>query len=129
MRTSMRLRMTCAVLLAPWPIPGRAWAGAGLLPLLLGPVATPRPDELWLTALDVGQGMAVLVETAEGRLLYDTGPSYGDDNDAGARVLAPYLRALGITRLQAMVVSHRDTDHSGGALSLLSSAMAKLREA
>jgi competence protein ComEC len=109
----------CAVLLAPWPIPGRAWAGAGLLPLLLSPVATPRPDELWLTALDVGQGMAVLVETAEGRLLYDTGPSYGQDNDAGARVLAPYLRARGITRLQAMVVSHRDTDHSGGALSLL----------
>lgn len=111
--------LACTLLLAPWPVPGRAWAGAGLLPLLLGPVSAPAPDELWVTALDVGQGMAVLVETAQGRLMYDAGPAYGDDNDAGARVLLPYLRARGIDRLQALVVSHRDTDHSGGALSLL----------
>lgn len=111
--------LACALLLAPWPVPGRAWAGAGLLPLLLGPVRSPAPDALWLTVLDVGQGMAVLVETAQGRLLYDTGPAYGDDSDAGARVLLPYLRSRGIDRLQALVVSHRDTDHAGGALSLM----------
>ncbi|HPU51414.1 MAG TPA: DNA internalization-related competence protein ComEC/Rec2 [Burkholderiaceae bacterium] len=111
--------LACVVLLAPWPVPGRAWAGAGLLPLMLGPIRAPPPDELWLTALDVGQGMAVLVETADGRLMYDSGPAYGEDNDAGARVLLPYLRARGIDRLQALVVSHRDTDHSGGALSLM----------
>lgn len=111
--------LACLVLLAPWPWPSRGWAAAGLLPLLLRPAAAPAPGELWLTALDVGQGMAVLVETANGRLLYDTGPSYGTDNDAGARILGPYLRARGIDRLQALVVSHRDTDHSGGALSLM----------
>ncbi|MBK8767206.1 MAG: DNA internalization-related competence protein ComEC/Rec2 [Burkholderiaceae bacterium] len=111
--------LACALLLAPWPVPGRAWAGAGLLPLLLGPVRSPAPDALWLTVLDVGQGMAVLVETAQGRLLYDTGPAYGEDSDAGARVLLPYLRSRGIDRLQALVVSHRDTDHAGGALSLM----------
>lgn len=111
--------LACVILLAPWPIPGRAWAWAGLLPLLLAPAAAPRDGELWVSALDVGQGMAVLVETPGGRLLYDTGPSLGDGNDAGARVIGPYLRARGIERLQALVVSHRDTDHSGGALSVM----------
>jgi competence protein ComEC len=109
----------CAVLLAPWPVPGRAWATGALLPLLLAPVDSPGPDELRITALDVGQGMAVLIETAEGRLLYDTGPSWSADSDAGLRLVGPYLRARGIDHLQALVVSHADTDHAGGALSLL----------
>jgi competence protein ComEC len=109
----------CAVLLAPWPVPGRAWATGALLPLLLAPVSAPRPGELWITALDVGQGMAVLVETPEGRLLYDTGPAWSADSDAGLRLLGPWLRTRGIDHLQAMVVSHADSDHAGGALSLL----------
>jgi len=111
--------LACAVLLAPWPVPGRAWAAGGLLPLLLAPVAAPRPGELWITALDVGQGMAVLVETPQGRLLYDTGPAWSADSDAGQRLIGPYLRSRGIDRLQLMVVSHPDSDHAGGALSLL----------
>lgn len=109
----------CAVLLAPWPVPGRAWAAGALLPLLLAPVATPRPGELWITAIDVGQGMAVLVETPAGRLLYDTGPAWSADSDAGQRLLGPWLRSRGIDHLQAIVVSHADSDHAGGALSLL----------
>jgi competence protein ComEC len=63
--------------------------------------------------------MAVLVETSDHRLLYDTGPSYGPDADAGGRVIVPYLRARGIGRLDGLVVSHADTDHSGGALTVL----------
>ena len=63
--------------------------------------------------------MAVLIETANGRLLYDTGPAYGADNDAGARVLTPYLRGRGMGHLDRVVVSHQDQDHAGGARSIL----------
>jgi competence protein ComEC len=70
-------------------------------------------------AFDVGQGMALLVETAGHRLLYDTGPGYAPGADAGSRVLLPYLRMRGIGALDGMVVSHGDNDHTGGALSLL----------
>ena len=102
-------------------VPGRSWGLIALLPILTKPALLPAGDEVWVTALDVGQGMAVLVETANGRLLYDAGPGYGLDNDAGQRVVAPYLRARGITSLQAMAISHKDSDHSGGAVSILRS--------
>ena len=106
-------------LLAPagWPV---RWLGiAGLLPVLLNTPAHPGPGEVWVTAFDVGQGTALLVETENRRLLYDTGPAYSAESDGGNRVILPYLRARGIDRLDAMVVSHSDNDHSGGALSIL----------
>jgi len=111
--------IACAWLLSPVPFAGRAFAALALLPLLLTPVDEPGPGELRLTALDVGQGTAVLVETGGRRLLYDAGPQFGPDNDAGARVIVPYLRSRGIGRLDALVVSHLDLDHSGGALAVL----------
>lgn len=109
----------CAFALSPARFPGRWLAALGLCPLLFAPPKPPGPAEIRLTALDVGQGTAVLVETAQGRLLYDTGPALGPDSEAGARVILPWLRAHGIDRLQAVVVSHEDLDHSGGALSVL----------
>lgn len=109
----------CVVLLAPARLPARGFAWLALLPLLFSPPDRPGDDELWITALDIGQGTSVLVETAGGRLLYDAGPGLGPGNDAGARTIAPYLRARGISRLEAFVVSHEDADHSGGALSVM----------
>ncbi len=106
-------------LLAPrgWPV---RWLGlAGWIPLLAAEPAHPPAGGLRVTAFDVGQGMALLVETAQHRLLYDTGPSYALDANAGARVLLPYLRARGIPRLDMLVVSHSDTDHAGGARAVL----------
>jgi competence protein ComEC len=79
----------------------------------------PRPGEARITALDVGQGLAVVVETATHALVYDIGPRFGDAGDAGGRLIVPVLRALGIRALDALIVSHQDLDHSGGALSLL----------
>lgn len=97
-------------------LPGRWLALVTLLPILTARPAAPRlPDEFWLTAIDVGQGMSVLIETREGRLLFDAGPQYGQDSDAGQRILAPYFRARGIDRLERLVLSHRDADHAGGA--------------
>jgi competence protein ComEC len=106
-------------LLAPRGWPTR-WLGAFTwLPLLAAQPDAPPPGTVRIVAFDVGQGMAVLVETAGHRLLYDTGPSYGPDANAGSRVIVPYLRARGIGRLDGVIVSHGDADHSGGALAVL----------
>ena len=106
-------------LLAPrgWP---HRWAGMlSWIPLLTAMPSSPPPGQLWVTAFDVGQGMALLVETHRHRLLYDTGPAYGLDSDGASRVIVPYLRARGIGRLDGLIISHSDTDHAGGAMSLL----------
>lgn len=100
------------------PLSLRALGLPLLLPVLLWQPARPAPGEVDLLAADIGQGNAVLVRTARHALLYDTGPRYSADGDAGHRVLVPLLRALGV-RLDAVVVSHRDSDHSGGAASVL----------
>jgi competence protein ComEC len=100
-----------------WP---HRWAGAtAWLPLLLQMPEHPDAGAFRVTAFDVGQGMALLVETAGHRLLYDTGPGYAPGADAGSRVLLPYLRMRGIGELDGMIVSHSDSDHTGGALAVL----------
>lgn len=105
-------------LLAPRGWPAR-WLGLICwLPLLCNQPVHPREGEMTVTAFDVGQGMAILVETAQHRLLYDTGPFYSPESDGGNRVILPYLDARGISRLDAVVISHNDNDHSGGALSI-----------
>lgn len=106
-------------LIAPpgWPM---RWAGAiWLLPLFLWPAERPRPGELWVTALDVGQGAALVVEMRGFVLVYDTGPRYSPQADAGSRIVLPYLRSRGIERIDVLVLSHLDSDHSGGAPSIL----------
>lgn len=89
------------------------------LPMLLPPQPRPAAGEFELWALDVGQGTAVVVRTARHTLLYDTGPAYSGESDAGERVVVPVLRAWGERRLDRVVVSHRDIDHAGGASSVL----------
>jgi competence protein ComEC len=100
-----------------WP---HRWAGAvALLPMLLQIPDHPDVGTFRVTAFDVGQGMALLVETAGHRLIYDTGPAYAPGADGGSRVILPYLRMRGIAALDGIVVSHSDADHTGGALALL----------
>ena len=106
-------------LLAPRGVPWRATGLALMLPAVALPPPAPAVGEAWITTLDVGQGLAVLVRTANRSLLYDAGPAFGTDADSGERIIAPYLRAAGIGRLEAMIVTHNDIDHSGGAASVL----------
>ena len=108
-----------AVWLAPRGLPGRGFGAACLLPLALVTPARPPPGAVRLLAVDVGQGLAVVVETATHALLFDAGPRLSDTSDAGARIVVPLLRAMGVRRLDAMVVSHVDADHAGGALAVL----------
>jgi len=103
----------------PWLSRWRWLALLAWLPMFFIRPSQPAPGEVWLTAFDIGQGMALLVETREHRLLYDTGPQYSAESDSGSRVLLPYLRARGIRELDVMMISHQDNDHSGGALSVL----------
>jgi len=109
----------CAWLLAPRGWPCRAAGLCGLLPLFVWPVERPAAGELWVSALDVGQGMGIVLETAHGVVVFDTGPRYSPDADAGGRIIVPYLRARGIDRVDLLIVSHPDIDHAGGALSVL----------
>jgi competence protein ComEC len=106
-------------LLAPRGVPWRVTGLALMLPAVALPPPAPAPGTAWITTLDVGQGLAVLVRTANRALLYDAGPAFGTEADSGERIIAPYLRAEGIERLDAMIVTHNDTDHSGGAASVL----------
>ena len=106
-----------AVLPLPWHL--RALALPLMLPLLAPPVARPAPGEWEAVFMDVGQGNAVLVRTRRHLLVYDTGPMYTPESDAGSRVLVPLLRARGERQVDLLVLSHRDTDHVGGAASLL----------
>ncbi|MCY4056750.1 MAG: DNA internalization-related competence protein ComEC/Rec2, partial [Gammaproteobacteria bacterium] len=83
----------------------------------------PRPALPWghvdVTALDVGQGTAVLVETANHTLVYDTGPVFPSGRDTGSGVVLPAVRGRGWARIDRLVLSHADVDHVGGAPSVL----------
>jgi competence protein ComEC len=108
-----------AWLLLPRGFPWRVSGAALMLPALALPAAAPAAGEAWIVTLDVGQGLAVLVRTANRALLYDAGPAYGAGADSGERIVAPYLRAAGVDKLDTLVLTHDDSDHTGGALSVL----------
>lgn len=108
-------------MLAPrgWP---QRWLGlSAWIPLLAGQPTSPEPGRIDVTAFDVGQGSALLVETSGHRLLVDTGPTYSPQANGANRIVAPYLKGRGIDMLDGLIVTHSDADHSGGALSLLDS--------
>jgi competence protein ComEC len=107
------------LLLAPRGIPAR-WLGlVWLLPLFLVRTALPAPGEARVTLLDVGQGLAVVVQTASHTLVYDTGARLSARFDAGRAVVVPYLRHAGVSRVDTLIISHGDNDHIGGSASLL----------
>ncbi len=107
------------VLVAP-AIGALRWLGAVmLLPLLLISPTPPAQGEFQAEFIDIGQGNSVLIRTRSHALLYDTGPAYLSGADAGERLVLPLLRALGVRELDALIVSHRDSDHSGGAEAVL----------
>lgn len=105
-----------ALLLMPRGFPARLLG----YPALLLAVVLPGPPSpaLRVAFLDVGHGLASVVQTPNHSLVYDTGLRYSDRLEAGGAIIAPYLRHRGIHELDATVVSHRHSDHSGGLLGL-----------
>jgi competence protein ComEC len=106
------------LLAMPWPRAIRLLGLPLLLPVLLWQAPRAAAGEFELLAADVGQGTAVLVRTAQHALVYDTGPRYSRESDAGHRVLVPLLRSFD-ERVDTVVLSHRDIDHTGGAVAVL----------
>jgi competence protein ComEC len=104
-----------ALLMLPLPWRVRALALPLMAPLFVPPVARPAEGAMQVTVADVGQGSVIIVRTRDHALLHDTGAQYTPDSDAGTRVLVPLLRAMGVQRLDMLMLSHRDSDHVGGA--------------
>jgi competence protein ComEC len=106
-------------LLAPRGVPWRACGLALMAPAFVLVPPAPAAGEAWISTLDVGQGLAVVVRTANRTLLYDAGPTYGPEADSGGRIVVPLLRGAGIRELDLVVLTHEDIDHLGGALTVL----------
>ena len=107
-------------LFAPRGIPARFLGVILNLPLLLPLLPALEKGEAIVTVLDVGQGLAISVQTQNHQLLYDTGARFQNGGDMGKNVILPFFRYLGIQNLDTLIISHGDNDHSGGAYSILS---------
>lgn len=103
----------------PRGIPGR-WLGSLLMfPLILYQPPKVEPGAFRVSVLDVGQGLASVVQTANHTLVFDTGPKVSDSFDTGELVVLPWLHGQAISQIDTLIVSHADNDHSGGANALL----------
>jgi len=106
-------------LLMPQGVPAR-WMGIiGLLPMVLLKPSVPDEGHVRFTLLDVGQGLSAIVQTRQHVLVYDTGPKINSRFNTGSAVVVPYLRHLGITDINTLLISHGDNDHIGGMHSIL----------
>lgn len=95
-----------------------------VLPLLLPVVfpirETPVHGQLDVHILDVGQGLSVVLRTANHVLVYDIGAELSPEFNLGTAVVVPVLRELEVSMIDKVVVSHFDNDHAGGLAGLLS---------
>lgn len=89
-----------------------------LLSVMLAPAPRPESGNVWLTVLDVGQGLSAVVQTRRHVLVFDAGPAFRSGFDTGKAVVAPYLRWLGYNFLDRLMISHADNDHAGGAAAI-----------
>ncbi|MBT9566929.1 MAG: DNA internalization-related competence protein ComEC/Rec2 [Thiobacillus sp.] len=105
-------------LLMPRGFPLRVLGALLWLPIAFPPQANIAAGRFQADVIDVGQGTAILIRTANHALLYDTGAAFSD-SDSGERIIVPYLRASGVGALSGVMVSHDDNDHSGGLQSVL----------
>jgi competence protein ComEC len=100
--------------------PQRCWCGVGMW-LVFGLTLMPADraeGSLRCSVLSVGHGLSVLVETPSGRtLVYDVGSRGGGEFSAGA--LEDALWNRGVSKVDALIVSHSDVDHYNGVLDLL----------
>jgi competence protein ComEC len=116
-------------LFMPRGVPLRGLGLLLFLPLVWPPLPVPQHGAFQLWVLDVGQGLSVLLRTRQHALVYDTGARYPSDFDLGEAAVLPSMRALGIDRLDVLMVSHADNDHAGGASAIAAAFPAATRYA
>ncbi|WIO73088.1 DNA internalization-related competence protein ComEC/Rec2 [Porticoccaceae bacterium LTM1] len=114
----LTLALATGLLILPKGFPAR-WLG--IVPVFCLFFAKQPRAELQVTTLDVGQGLAVVVQTPNHTLLYDTGARFSDRFDAGSGIVVPWLRSQGIGHLDKLMISHSDNDHAGGERGVLES--------
>ena len=96
------------------------WLGlVGVVPLALPPLFSLEKGQFKLSVLDVGQGLATIISTRHHTLIYDTGAKFSPQLDCGQQIVIPYLIQEKIRAVDALVVSHGDNDHAGGAMAIL----------
>jgi len=106
-------------MLLPAGFPAK-WLGAlMILPMFFITPETPPYGAMRMLVFDVGQGLAVSLQTNNHALLFDTGPDFNGEANSGNRILVPALRGLGIAQLDGLILSHNDLDHTGGAASVI----------
>ena len=102
-------------MLMPRGVPARSVGMLLFLPLLVPARKDMETGAFEAVFIDVGQGLSVLVRTRSHALLYDAGARYPSEFDLGKAAVLPTLRALGVSDLHRIVISHGDNDHAGGA--------------
>jgi len=107
-------------LFLPRGVPARALGLLLFAPLLWPNLHTPDSGAFSAIVVDVGQGLSVIVRTRDHVLVYDTGARYPSGFDLGEAAVLPTLHALGVSRLDTLIVSHGDNDHAGGAAAVVS---------
>ena len=103
-----------ALVLAPRGLPGRGLGVVFLAPLFLNNSDSLEAGAFQVDFLDVGQGLSVVVRTANHVLLYDTGARFSESFNAGKAVVVPFLENQGIGTVDRLIISHSDNDHRGG---------------
>lgn len=116
---TLLLVLGVCMMVLPWVWPLRISGLLCCLPALCWQPPLVPPGAFSMTTLDVGQGLAVIIQTRSHVLLYDTGPKFQSGRDTGELVVLPYLRSMGIRSLDMAVASHGDDDHVGGLHSVL----------
>lgn len=107
------------IILAPRGIPAKYLGFVLLLPLFFTKIEKPIQGDVWLTLLDVGQGLATVVETKNHSLVFDVGARFSNKMDMGKNIVLPFLHSRQIQRLDSLIISHADNDHIGGAKAVL----------
>lgn len=117
--------MGLILLLMPKGFPGRSLSVLFFLPLFFPITQTIPYGEAQLSLLDVGQGLASVVQTQNHVLIFDTGPKFNDTADTGKMVVLPFLKSQHIRSIDALIISHADNDHRGGMASILAAMPVK----
>jgi competence protein ComEC len=105
--------------LLPGGWPGRQVAWLGIVGISLYQPEPPPSDCVVIAMLDVGQGLAVVLQTHGHTVLYDTGPAYRSGGSAAETVIVPFARSRGIDTVDRLLVSHADLDHAGGVAAIV----------
>lgn len=113
------LLVPLAWVVLPCAWPGRRVAILGAAAILMWRPAAPPPACFDTWTLDAGQGLAVVVATRDGVTLFDTGMAWRGGGSVAEQIILPFLRSRGVRRIDHLVVSHADLDHSGGVAFLL----------